>query len=87
MNAKDRAKANSQNHEKFNKGTEEGAIAELNPVPKGLLDAMKKHELLMNDLQFQGTPGLIYKDAEAHWKGVAGMPSLAQLAKVMGISN
>ncbi len=87
MAAKDRAKANTENQTTFAEKTEEGAISELKPVPAELQQALKQHEKVMSDLHFEGTPGLIYKNKEGQWQGVAGALPLEQLAQQMGIKN
>ncbi len=83
--AKDRVKANDQDQQKFDPHTEEGAIPELSPIPGPIQEALKKHDAMMARLQFRGTPGLIFRDKDSHWQGLAGMPPKEKLAREMGL--
>ena len=87
MAAKDRVKANNEDQEKFNPHKEEGGIPELKPIPKALQDALKRHDDMMSELQFRGTPGLIFQDKDSKWQGIAGMPPLDKLAEALGLSK
>jgi thiol:disulfide interchange protein DsbG len=85
MAAKDGAKAMTQDQTAFNAATEEGGLAELKPIPPALQAALTQHTALMETLQFQGTPALLFKDKSGHWQGLPGMPTLAQLGAAMGL--
>lgn len=85
MAAKDGAKAIADDQVGFDAAHEEGSIAELKPIPHNLQVALQQHSALMESLQFQGTPALLFKNKAGHWEGIPGMPSLSQLADAMGI--
>lgn len=85
--AKDRAKANALDHEQFDEAKEEGSIAPLEKISPEMQATLQKHEELMYSVQFQGTPGLIFKDKNSQWQGVSGMPPAEQLAAALGISG
>lgn len=84
--AKNRTEANAQDHAEFDAKTEEGSIAELQPIPAAIQETLNSHSALMNELQFQGTPGLLFKDKNLQWQGSEGMPPVEQLAEQMGIT-
>lgn len=79
------ALAEDQNH--FDLKHEEGGIRPLNPIPKKWLNVLHKHTDLMKYAQFEGTPGLVFKNAHGVWRGMDGVPSMGQFAKMLGISS
>lgn len=79
------ALAEDQNH--FDVKHEEGGIRPLSSIPKKWQRVLQKHTDLMRSAGFEGTPGLIFKDARGHWQGLDGVPPMDQLAKALGISS
>ncbi|HKJ09759.1 MAG TPA: thiol:disulfide interchange protein DsbG [Gammaproteobacteria bacterium] len=85
--AADGAKTLTEDEVRFDLKNEEGGIAELKPVPEKYRKILHKHLVLMQELHFQGTPGVVFKDVHGHWQGSPGVPKLDQLAKTLGISQ
>lgn len=85
--AADGAKALTEDEVRFDLKDEEGGIAALKPVPEKYQKILHKHLVLMQELRFEGTPGVVFKDVRGHWQGTPGVPKLPQLAKTLGISQ
>jgi thiol:disulfide interchange protein DsbG len=71
--AKDKVAALAQDETKFDKAKEEGGIPPLNPVPYDLRAALLLHSSQMGDLGGQGTPLILYHQADG-WHVTEGMP-------------
>lgn len=71
--AKDRGAALAQDETKFDKAKEEGGIPPLDPVPYDLRAALLLHTSQMGDLGGQGTPFILYYQADG-WHVTEGMP-------------
>lgn len=84
MAAKDGAMALAKDETDFDKAQEEGAIKPLKPIPADLEKALKRHGRMMAQLNFNGTPSLIYRDHNGKWHGESGVPKAASLAKALG---
>lgn len=85
MAAKDGAGALAEDEQKFNLKKEEGAIAELTPIPPKYKKALSDHSKIMSKVRFTGTPGIVFKDTHGEWQGINGMPPMAQLSNSLGI--
>lgn len=69
-----------QNEHEFSKGGIKPA-AKITPELANKLDA---NQVLMVELGFQGTPGILFRDAEGIVQRVSGMPQGEDMEKVMG---
>jgi thiol:disulfide interchange protein DsbG len=69
-----------QNEHDFSKGGIKPA-ASITPALANKLDA---NQVLMVELGFQGTPGILFRDAEGVVQRVSGMPQGEDMEKVMG---
>jgi len=69
-----------QNEHDFSKGGIKPA-ASITPALANKLDA---NQVLMVELGFQGTPGILFRDAEGVVQRVSGMPQGEDMDKVMG---
>lgn len=69
----------------FDKTNENGGIQPLASVPKTLAAALDRHEQMMAQLGFNGTPSVIYRDRQGQWHGVSGVPAMPEMAKALGI--
>ena len=69
-----------QNEHDFGKGGIKPA-ASITPALANKLDA---NQVLMVELGFQGTPGILFRDAEGVVQRVSGMPQGEDMEKVMG---
>jgi len=69
-----------QNEHDFSKGGIKPA-AKITPELANKLDA---NQVLMVELGFQGTPGILFRDAEGIVQRVSGMPQGEDMEKVMG---
>ncbi|WP_102944824.1 thiol:disulfide interchange protein DsbG [Stenotrophomonas sp. VV52] len=69
-----------QNEHEFSKGGIKPA-AKITPELANKLDA---NHVLMVELGFQGTPGILFRDAEGIVQRVSGMPQGEDMEKVMG---
>jgi thiol:disulfide interchange protein DsbG len=70
--------------ERFDKQAESGGVPgiEITPELKAELDA---NLVLMHEGNVQGTPALLYRDAEGHVQRKQGMPRLAELPGITGL--
>lgn len=73
-------KALEQNERSFGSG----GIAGLATVPQKVKDQLQSNEMLMMELGFQGTPGILFKDADGVVQTRAGMPQGADMDTVLG---
>lgn len=69
-----------QNEHEFSKGGIKAA-ASITPALANKLDA---NQVLMVELGFQGTPGILFRDAQGVVQRVSGMPQGEDMEKVMG---
>lgn len=86
MNAEDRAGALRTFEENFGQ-SDKGGFNELDPIPAELKAALQQHSRWMAELDFSGTPGLLFKDANGQWRGQTGVPRQDALAKALGIAE
>jgi len=83
LDAKDPAAAFRKNEEKYDATHEEGAYpAQAKPDPKRI-KLIQKHNFLMQEAGFTGTPGMVFKTKDGQWKGVSGMPGRAKLMAII----
>lgn len=61
-----------------------GGIAGSVTVPARVRTQLEENERLMLELGFQGTPGILFRDADGLIQRRAGMPSAADLPTVLG---
>ncbi|MCD9087585.1 thiol:disulfide interchange protein DsbG [Stenotrophomonas sp. SY1] len=61
-----------------------GGIKPLPTVPADVQAKLRANELLMLELGFQGTPGILFKDVDGSVQMRSGMPQGEDLAKVLG---
>lgn len=61
-----------------------GGIQGLAVVPQGVSARLRANQETMVELGFQGTPGIIYKDAEGKVRTHGGMPQGADLQRILG---
>lgn len=73
-------KALEQNERSFGSG----GITGLATVPEKVKDQLQSNEMLMMELGFQGTPGILFKDADGVVQTRAGMPQGADMETVLG---
>ncbi len=85
--AKDGAKALTEDEDLFNLKHEEGGVSELKPIPPKYKRILAKHLAYMQELRFQGTPGVVYKGTDGHWEGIPGVPPMDKFAKALGIAD
>lgn len=87
INAEDRAGALGAFKESFGQSGKANGIAELDPIPADLKAALEKHSQWMAELDFSGTPGLLFRGADGQWHGQTGVPRQDALAKALGIAE
>lgn len=85
--AKDGVKALTEDETHFDTKNEEGGLKPLKSIPANLKKALAHHSDLMAQLQFNGTPSLVYRDQNGKWRGETGVPKLQTLAKALGINS
>lgn len=61
-----------------------GGIEGLAAVPQGVSARLRANQETMVELGFQGTPGIIYKDADGKVRNHGGMPQGADLERILG---
>lgn len=61
-----------------------GGIKALPTVPAAIQAKLRENEMLMMDLGFQGTPGIVFKDADGTVQMRSGLPQGADLQAVLG---
>jgi thiol:disulfide interchange protein DsbG len=84
MAAKHGATALAEDETGFDENKEEGAIKPLNPVPDKFKQVLASHSHLMAELNFGGTPSLLFRDHKGNWQGIAGVPGKDYLPKALG---
>lgn len=87
MNADDRAGALGIVKESLGQSGKSSDIAQLDPIPADLKAALQKHSQWMAELDFSGTPGLLFQDSSGQWRGQTGVPPQDALAKALGIAE
>lgn len=69
-----------QNEHDFGKG----GIKPADSITPALANKLDANQVLMVELGFQGTPGILFRDAEGVVQRVSGMPQGEDMEKVMG---
>lgn len=80
LGAKDQTAALEQNERDFDKG----GIAPAASVPPEVRKTLGTNQVLMAELGFQGTPGIIYQDEKGLVQRLTGMPQSDALVKILG---
>jgi len=80
LTAKSPIAALTRNEQTFDKGGIEAAAK----VPEAVRQKLDGNEKLMLQMGFQGTPGIVYLDANGVLQRRSGLPSAAQLPVVLG---
>ncbi len=53
-------------------------------MPAAIRDSLDNNQILMAELGFRGTPGILYKDEQGRVQRVNGMPRPEALERVLG---
>lgn len=80
LGAPDRTAALLENERNFR----QGGIKPAASVPAAIRDSLDNNQILMAELGFRGTPGILYKDEQGPVQRVNGMPRPDVLARVLG---
>lgn len=80
LGARDSSAAFAENERKFNRG----GITPAENVPDDVLKTLKKHQMLMYSMGFQGTPGIVVRESDGQVKKFNGMPQGEMLSEVLG---
>lgn len=85
MGAKDPAAALEKNERGFKNHS--GAIAPVTHMPDKIHDLIAAHNQLMQKFGLDGTPGLVWKDAQGNLQTSNGLPPEPQLQKIFGLGK
>ncbi|ANY17387.1 dihydroneopterin aldolase [Bordetella pseudohinzii] len=80
LGAPDRSAALLENERHFR----QGGIKPAASVPAAIRDSLDNNQILMAELGFRGTPGILYKDEQGRVQRVNGMPRPEALERVLG---
>jgi thiol:disulfide interchange protein DsbG len=83
MQAKDGAATLKKLETTYSEADESAGIAPLSTIPPEIHAKLDSNLKLFQDLGFEGTPTLMFKDESGHWKHIEGMPKLSDLAQAL----
>jgi len=83
MQAKDGAATLKKLETTYSEADESAGITPLSTIPPEIQAKLESNLKLFQDLGFEGTPTLMFKDDAGHWQHIEGMPKLSDLPKAL----